>query len=207
MSLKSFSYHLSPLYHSGSLCAFSTFHKLILFFLPLSSFFQFSQLFSCDYLWVGIYQARQRHIHKQPNAFDYCYLQRRPELCISQFGNLFLYTEFCVFLYHSPFLFCLRTSSCIFRPCHSSVNPKCEACLGEANSHTGNLWLPWCIFIVEDTKAWISVVWCFVTILLCTSLCEMYTSFFLLNTQLFHSRLRGLPEETKQSKTKQTNKL
>lgn len=112
---------LSFVPQSGSLCTFSTFHKFILISLPLSTFFQFSQLFSCDYLWVSIYQVRQRHIHRQPDAFDYCYLQKGPELCIAWFGNLFLYIEFCVFLHHNPFLFCLRISSCIFRPCHSLV--------------------------------------------------------------------------------------
>lgn len=132
----------------------------------------------------ALYQVRQMHIHRQPDAFDYCYLQGRPEPCMSQFGNLFLYTEFCVFLHHNLFLLCLKMSSCIFRPCHSSINTTCEVCLERANSPIRNLWLPQCIFIVVDPKARIS----YQCAVLCDnfalhqllSLCGIYTSIFLL---------------------------
>lgn len=101
-------------------------------------------------------------------------------------------------------------SSCIFRPYRSSINATCEVCLERANSPIGNLWLPRCIFIVADPKAWISIgVWCFVTILLCANY-FLSVGFILLfsffNTQILHSRLWDLLEETKQSKqSKATN--
>lgn len=149
------------------------------------------------------------HTHRQPDAFDYCYLQRRPELSMSQFGNLFLSTEFCVFLHQNLFPLCLRMSSCIFRLCHSSINTTCRMYLEWVNSPVGHLWLPQCIFVVADPKACIPLsVWHFVTILLRTnyytfSLWDLYFFFTFLTEIIFQSTLWVLPQETKQSKTKE----
>lgn len=90
-----------------------------------------------------------------------------------QFGNLFLRTEFCVFLHPNLFSLCLRMSSWIFKACHPSINTTWKVCLERANSPTGNLWLPRCIFIVVNSKAWIShqcLAHC-QSVLLCTNYC------------------------------------
>lgn len=101
LSVEPFSKHLSPSYHSVSSHTFSAFHKLNLYTLTSNSV-------SCSPVIISEvafakYQVRQMHIHRQPDAFHYFCLQRRPELCMSLFGNLFLSTELCVFLHHNFF--------------------------------------------------------------------------------------------------------
>lgn len=126
---------------------------------------------------------------------------------MSQFGNIFLRTEFCVFLHHNLFSLCLRMSSWIFKPCHPSINTTWKVCLERANPPAGNRWLPWYIFIVVNSKAWIShqcLARC-QSVLLCTNYCPsvglMLFSFYNMQRKSSQQTARSFSRNKAKKKT------
>lgn len=120
-------------------------------------------------------------------------------------GNFFLYTEFCVFLHHNPFTFCLRMSSFIFRPRHFSVIKKVQGVLGRGKFPYGESVATLVYFMLRTQR--LESLYSGALCQFCSAPTSMRLillfsfltyNFFTVDSEIF---------QKKQSKTKEINKL